>query len=168
MFPKQRFFIGQSVVYPSHGMGVITSEEKSEFAGVELTVYVISFKKTTMELKIPKHQAIKNGLREITGVHGFAKAMRVLSGKKIATNCSMWSKRVKVYMGKLNSGDIIAISSVLKELYPNLNNPDRSFSEKTIFDDALERLSSEYARTNNIEDQDAKQHISSQLNSESD
>ena len=56
----------------------------------------------------------------------------------------------------------------LKELYPNLNNPDRSFSEKTIFDDALERLSSEYARTNNIEDQDAKQHISSQLNSESD
>ena len=108
MLSKQNFFIGQSVVYPSHGVGVITAEEKSEYAGVELTVYVISFKKTTMELKIPKHQAIKNGLRRLTSSNGFDKAMEILSGRKIATNCSMWSKRVKTYMGKLNSGDVVS------------------------------------------------------------
>lgn len=163
MLQKQKFFIGQSVVYPSHGVGIITSEEKSEYAGVELTVYVISFKKTNMELKIPKHQAIKNGLRCLTSNNEFDKAMKILSGRKIVSNSSMWSKRVKTYMGKLNSGDVVAISSVLKELYPNLNNPDRSFSEKTIFDDALERLSAEYAIAYDIKDHDAKQHINNQL-----
>jgi CarD family transcriptional regulator len=159
------FYLGQSVVYPSHGVGTINSEERSTFAGIELSVYVVSFKQMSMELKIPKHLAIKNGLRPLTDSNLFEKAMDILSGKKIALDNSMWSKRVKTYMGKLNSGDVIAISTVLKELYPNLGNPDRSFSEKTIFNDALGRLSSEYALTHNIKDKDAREHISNKLSS---
>lgn len=158
-----KFYIGQSVVYPSHGVGTITAEEKNKFAGVFLSVYVISFKKKQLELKIPKHQAINNGLRALTNRDDFARAINVLSGKKITSDSSMWSKRVKIYMNKLNSGNIVSIAAVLKELYPNLNNPDRSFSEKIIFDNALELISTEYALISNIDDKDARQYISDKL-----
>ena len=160
---NNNFIVGQHVVYPSHGVGIIRALEQNNFAGLNLYVYVIHFKNPTLELKVPKEQAIKNGLRSVSNSADFNKALLILSGEKVVPNSTLWNKRVKAYMSKLNSGDIFTISLLIKELYPNLFNPSRSFSEKIIFDDAITRLSAEYAITHDIGIEAAKKEITNIL-----
>jgi CarD family transcriptional regulator len=148
---QTNFKIGDSVVYPTHGVGQITAEEEEEFAGVELSVYVITFHNSSMILRVPKSRAGKIGLRHLSSDKFLDDALKVLSGKKIKLHKGMWSKRVQQYEGKINSGDVIAIAEVIKELHGNVEKSERSYSEKVIYNDALERLAREYAATYNVE-----------------
>ena len=138
------FQIGDTVVYPSHGVGQIISEEVQKIAGSDVLLYVISFMKDKMILRVPKSRAIKTGLRHLTSSTDFEEAISVLKQKaKIAKG--MWSKRAQEYEQKINSGNIVLIAEVLRDLHKNVVDADRSYSERIIYEAALERLSNEYA-----------------------
>lgn len=148
------FQIGDTVVYPSHGVGQITAEEVQIIAGCEMTLYVISFMKDKMILRVPKNRAIKAGLRHLTSSADFEEAISVLKQKAKMTK-GMWSKRAQEYEQKINSGSIKSIAEVLRDLHKNVGDADRSYSERVIYEAALERLSNEYAASVGLEKDEA-------------
>lgn len=149
-FLDMAFKVGDAVVYPSHGVGQITAEEIQVVAGHEMPLYVISFVRDKMILRVPKLRAIKAGLRHLTSSSDFEEAINVLKQK--AKNAKgMWSKRAQEYEQKINSGNVIRIAEVLRDLHKNAGDTDRSYSERVIYESALERLSNEYAASNGIE-----------------
>ena len=148
------FKVGDTVVYPSHGVGQITAEEIQIVAGCEMPLYVISFEKDKMTLRVPKSRAIKTGLRHLTSSNDFEEAISVLKQKAKVTK-GMWSKRAQEYEQKINSGNVIRIAEVLRDLHRNVGEADRSYSERVIYEAALERLSNEYAASVGLEKDDA-------------
>jgi CarD family transcriptional regulator len=152
------FTIGDAVVYPSHGVGEITSEETQVIAGEEMSLYVIKFSKDKMILRVPKSRAIKAGLRHLSSNDSFSQVLEVLQSRpRIARG--MWSKRAQEYEGKINSGDIISIAEVLRDLHKNVDDPERSYSERMIYESAMERLVEEYAATQSISKDTALEKI---------
>lgn len=151
---KKIFTVGDSVVYPSHGVGQITGEETQVIAGVEMKLYVITFAKDKMILRVPTSRAIKTGLRHLCSSEEFSAVMKNLKGKAKAAK-GMWSKRAQEYENKINSGDVVAIAEVLRDLHRNIEDPDRSYSERQIYDAALDRLSQEYSAAANISKEEA-------------
>lgn len=147
---KERSFkVGDTVVYPSHGVGKITGEEVQVIAGHEMRLYVISFDKDKMILRVPKNRADKAGLRQLSTSAEFKKAIATLKGKaKVARG--MWSKRAQEYETKINSGSVVAISEVLRDLHRNVDDPNRSYSERMIYESALERFTHEFAAAESI------------------
>jgi len=138
------FTVGDTVVYPSHGVGQITNEEIQTVAGLEVKLYVISFAKDRMILRVPVGRALKTGLRHLSSQEHFSKALEVLRTRVKLNKGVMWNKRAQEYENKINSGDIVLIAEVLRELHINIKN-DRSYSEQMIYDSALSRLSNEYS-----------------------
>jgi CarD family transcriptional regulator len=149
MASKKAFTIGDSVVYPSHGVGQITAEETQVIAGVEMKLYVITFAKDKMILRVPTSRAVKTGLRHLSTSQELQEVMSTLKSKaKVAKG--MWSKRAQEYENKINSGDVIHIAEVLRDLHRNIDDPERSYSERLIYESALDRLSQEYSAAANI------------------
>jgi len=148
------FKVGDTVIYPSHGVGQITAEESQIVSGIEMLFYVISFVKDKMTLRVPKSRAKKTGLRHLTSSSDFEQAISVLKQKAKITK-GMWSKRAHEYEQKINSGNIISIAEVLRDLHRNVGESERSYSERLIYEAALERLSNEYAASIGLEKDDA-------------
>ena len=148
------FKIGDTVVYPSHGVGEITAEERQVIAGTEMRLYVISFAKEKMILRVPKSRAVKTGLRHLTSATDFEDVIKVLK-QKARNGKGMWSKRAQEYEQKINSGEIIKIAEVLRDLHKNVGDNDRSYSERVIYEAALERLSTEYAASAKLDKPEA-------------
>ena len=164
MSKQYSFQVGDFVVYPTHGVGKITSEETDKYGGIQVTVYVIIFENNNMILRIPKSRANKVGLRTLCSSQFLNKALDILAGRKTKLNKGMWSKRVQQYESKINSGNVVAIAEVIKELHSNVEKSERSYSEKIIYNDALERLAGEYAATCNVKLSDAINKINDKLN----
>lgn len=147
---EKLFKIGDSVVYPSHGVGEITDVEVQVIAGIEMKLYVIMFDKDKMVLRVPVNRAEKAGLRQLSNSSEFKKAIITLKGKARISK-GMWSKRAQEYEGKINSGSVISIAEVLRDLHCNVNDPNRSYSERMIYESALERFTNEYAAADEID-----------------
>jgi CarD family transcriptional regulator len=143
MSKKPEFRIGDRVVYPSHGVGEITEIESQTVADIKLEVYVISFPHDKMTLRVPVSRAAASGLRTLATKNDVTSVYDILNGKPKRGN-KMWSRRAQEYEGKINSGEIAAIAEVVRDLYKNVDN-DRSYSERTIYESALNRLASEIA-----------------------
>lgn len=156
------FKIGDTVVYPSHGVGRITGEESQIIAGIEMKLYVISFDKDKMILRVPKNRAEKAGLRHLSSTKEFKQALEALQGKAKAAK-GMWSKRAQEYELKINSGNIIAIAEVLRDLHPNVDDPNRSYSERTIYEAAMDRLAHEFAVSSTVDYETAGKQIREML-----
>ncbi len=149
------FKIGDSVVYPAHGVGEIVAQESQVIGGSEISVFVITFPKDKMTLRIPVKRATATGLRQLSNGDDVKKVLHVLQSRaKIGKG--MWSRRAQEYELKINSGDIISIAEVVRDLHKNVDDPDRSYSERVIYESALSRLAGEMAAVENI---DAKQAI---------
>ena len=138
-----KFTIGERVVYPSHGVGEIINIENQKIGDIEVMVYVISFPSDKMILKVPVNRATLSGLRTLVSKSDLSKIYLTLQSKPKSGN-RMWSRRAQEYENKINSGDIIAIAEVVRDLYKNVDN-DRSYSERTIYESALNRLAGELA-----------------------
>lgn len=138
------FSVGDDVVYPSHGVGKITAEELEVIAGQEMRLYVISFINDKMILRVPISRAIKTGLRHLSPANEFESIMDILKSKARAAK-GMWSKRAQEYESKINSGILSAIAEVLRDLHKNAEDPNRSYSERLIYESALDRLATEYS-----------------------
>jgi CarD family transcriptional regulator len=152
------FNIGDAVVYPSHGVGTITSEEVEVIAGIEMKLYVIKFSEDKMLLRVPKSRALKAGLRHLSSKELFGEVISTLKSRA-QTARGMWSKRAQEYETKINSGDPLMIAEVLRDLYRNADDPERSYSERTIYEMALERLTHEYAAAHSCSNQEAESTI---------
>ena len=143
------FSIGQPVVYPTHGVGKITGEETQTIGDIELQVLVISFEKDRMTLRVPMSRAKAVGLRAISSAELIKKAMDTLK-RRPKTSRGMWSRRAQEYESKINSGDIVAIAEVVRDLHKNVDQSERSYSERMIYESALSRLSGEVAAAKDI------------------
>lgn len=142
------FKIGERIVYPSHGVGEIVNVDNQILAGINTKVYVISFSQAKMTLTVPVNRATISGLRKLVDKNDLAEIYSTLQGKAKQGN-RMWSRRAQEYESKINSGKPSNIAEVVRDLYKNVDS-NRSYSEITIYELALERLAGELAILENI------------------
>ena len=146
------------VVYPAHGVGQIMSIEKQEVAGFELELFVISFEKDKMTLRVPTHKAEEVGMRSLSSPDVVAHAMKTLKGKAKVKK-AMWSRRAQEYEQKINSGDLIAIAEVVRDLHRADDQREQSYSERQLYEAALERLTREIAAVAGNDEKKAAKEI---------
>ncbi len=153
MFKTLSFKVSEKVVYPSHGVGEIVNIETQVVGGVNIQVYVISFPQDKMTLRVPVNRATASGLRPLSDKSDIDRIYKALQSKPRQGN-KMWSRRAQEYEGKINSGDIVAVAEVVRDLYKNVDS-DRSYSERTIYESAVNRLASELSILEGIDQNDA-------------
>ena len=141
---RNNFRPNEFVVYPAHGVGQIVSIEEQEIAGITLELFVVSFEKDKMTLRVPTHKAIEIGMRALSSPDVVGRAMTTLKGKAKVKR-AMWSRRAQEYEQKINSGDLIAIAEVVRDLHRNDDQREQSYSERQLYEAALERLTREVA-----------------------
>ena len=153
MSKNPEFNVGQRVVYPSHGVGEIVNIESQTIAGTVIQVYVVAFPQDKMTLKVPVNRATASGLRTLVSKNDISKIYSTLQGKPKQGN-RMWSRRAQEYESKINSGNIVYVAEVVRDLYKNVDS-DRSYSERTIYESALNRLAGELAVLEEIKSEEA-------------
>ena len=156
------FEVGQSVVYPAHGVGKITSVEKQTVAGMDLEVYVVSFDQDKMILRVPTNRAEASGMRALAGSKLVEDALKTLGGRARIKR-TMWSHRAQEYEAKINSGDLISIAEVVRDLHRGEDQPEQSYSERQLYESALDRMARELAAVENIEKGDAMEKLAESL-----
>tara|TARA_R110002095_G_scaffold216227_1_gene212591 strand:- start:399 stop:896 length:498 start_codon:yes stop_codon:yes gene_type:complete len=156
------FSTGDTVVYPNHGVGKLEKIESQTIAGQELKVLVINFEKKRMTLRLPLVKAKNTGLRNLTTKDDMGKTLALLT-KKIKTTKGIWARRAQEYETKINSGSIISLSEVLRELHRDENQGDQSYSERQIYQNALERFADEVAVVEAIQFEDACEKLKTML-----
>jgi CarD family transcriptional regulator len=141
---------GDHVVYPTHGVGTVQGIETTEAAGLSLQAVVVTFEENRMTLRVPLGKVASAGLRKLFTPKEFEQAIETLKGRARIKR-TMWSRRAQEYEAKINSGDPIQIAEVVRDLQRNAGQPDQSFSERQIYEQALERLAAEYAAIEKID-----------------
>jgi CarD family transcriptional regulator len=159
---KVEFVSGDYVVYPVHGVGKIDRVETIAIAGFSVTTYVITFEKERMTLKVPVSKAKAAGLRKLSSKDRIKTALETLSGKAQVRRV-MWSRRAQEYEAKINSGDPVAIAEVVRDLHRATDQPEQSYSERQIYQGALERLARELAVIEKIDADKAAAKLESVL-----
>ena len=147
------FVIGDHVVYPAHGVGNVVGVETQEVAGYSLEVYVITFDHEKMTLRVPTKKAKAAGLRPLAEGKVVTQALTTLKGRARIKR-TMWSRRAQEYEAKINSGDLISIAEVVRDLHRADNQPEQSYSERQLYESALDRMAREVAAIEQI-DRDA-------------
>ncbi len=155
---KYDFRPNEQVVYPAHGVGQIVSIETEEVAGTELELFVISFEKDKMTLKVPTMKATQVGMRSLSSPDVVLRAMTTLKGKARVKR-AMWSRRAQEYEQKINSGDLIAIAEVVRDLHRTDDQREQSYSERQLYEAALERLTREVAAVGGTDEMIAQRQV---------
>ncbi len=159
---RQGFKANEFVVYPAHGVGQILAIEEQEIAGAKLELFVINFIKDKMTLRVPTAKVANVGMRKLSEPALVKKALETLKGRARVKR-TMWSRRAQEYEAKINSGDIVAIAEVVRDLYRSESQPEQSYSERQLYEAALDRLSREIAVVQHSTETEAVKEIESQL-----
>ena len=155
---KLDFEAGQKIVYPAHGVGTVTAIEQQQVAGMTLEVYVVSFDQDKMILRVPTNRAIASGMRALAGSKLVDDALKTLGGKARIKR-TMWSRRAQEYEAKINSGEIVLIAEVTRDLFRPEDQPEQSYSERQIFEAASSRLARELAAMEETDEPTALEKI---------
>ncbi|HEY7842560.1 MAG TPA: CarD family transcriptional regulator [Bradyrhizobium sp.] len=159
---RQGFKANEFVVYPAHGVGQILAIEEQEIAGARLELFVINFMKDKMTLRVPTAKVANVGMRKLSEPALVKRALETLKGRARVKR-TMWSRRAQEYEAKINSGDIVAIAEVVRDLYRSESQPEQSYSERQLYEAALDRLSREIAVVQHSTETEAVKEIESQL-----
>ena len=159
---EKTFKTGDFVVYPTHGVGKVTGLEQETIAGDLLKLVVVTFENDRMTLRVPINKMETSGLRKVSSQKIMDDAVTTLRGRARIKR-TMWSRRAQEYEDKINSGDPILIAEVVRDLHRNVGQPDQSFSERQIYEAALERLAGEFAAVEKIEKDQATEKLESVL-----
>src|SRR5467141_3395346 len=159
---RQGFKTNEFVVYPAHGVGQILAIEEQEIAGARLELFVINFMKDKMTLRVPTAKVANVGMRKLSEPALVKRALETLKGRARVKR-TMWSRRAQEYEAKINSGDIVAIAEVVRDLYRSESQPEQSYSERQLYEAALDRLSREIAVVQHSTETEAVKEIESQL-----
>lgn len=162
---KLDFSIDQNIVYPKHGVGNIIDIKVQEISGMSLELYVIRFEKERMTLRVPTNKAVGVGMRCISDTDTMARAFETLKGKARIKR-TMWSRRAQEYESKINSGSVIYLAEVVRDLYRSGDQSEQSYSERQIFEAAISRLAREVAAVDEICEKEAMLKLESVLSPE--
>ena len=143
------FKTGEYIVYPAHGVGQIVSIEEQEVAGLTLELFVISFEQDKLTLRVPTTKIKSVGMRKLAEDDLVTRALETVTGRARVKR-TMWSRRAQEYEAKINSGDLIAISEVVRDLYRSDEQPEQSYSERQLFEQAMDRMSREIGAVNRL------------------
>ena len=162
MSKKFEFNLNEFIVYPAHGVGQIISIEEQEIAGSVLELYVIIFEKDKMTLRVPTNKAEEVGMRSLSSPDMVSQALTTLKGKPKVKR-AMWSRRAQEYEQKINSGDLLAIAEVVRDLHRNDEQREQSYSERQLYEAALDRLTREVAAVEDGDEVAAARKVDSVL-----
>ena len=152
------FKAGDHVVYPTHGVGRVSGIETQEISGMQLTLFVVHFEKDKMTLRVPVTKANTVGMRRLSSPEKMRSALKTLKGRARIKR-TMWSRRAQEYEAKINSGDPVSIAEVVRDLHRNAGQPEQSYSERQIYEAALDRLARELAAVERIDEEQAAQRL---------
>jgi CarD family transcriptional regulator len=159
---RQGFKTNEFIVYPAHGVGQIVAIEEQEVAGARLELFVINFVKDKMTLRVPTAKVAAVGMRKLAEGGLVRRALDTLKGRARIKR-TMWSRRAQEYEAKINSGDIVAIAEVVRDLYRSETQPEQSYSERQLYEAALDRLSREIAAVQHVTETEAVKEIEAAL-----
>jgi CarD family transcriptional regulator len=159
---RQGFKTNEYIVYPAHGVGQITSIEEQEVAGYKLELFVINFVKDKMTLRVPTAKIASVGMRKLAEPTIVRRALETLKGRARIKR-TMWSRRAQEYDAKINSGDLISIAEVVRDLYRAENQPEQSYSERQLYEQALDRMAREIAAVNKMSETEAVRLVETNL-----
>ncbi len=159
---RQGFKTNEFIVYPAHGVGQIVSIEEQEVAGAKLELFVINFVKDKMTLRVPTAKIVSVGMRKLAEPPLVKRALETLKGRARVKR-TMWSRRAQEYEAKINSGDIVAIAEVVRDLFRSESQPEQSYSERQLYEAALDRLSREIAAVQRVTETEAVKEIEAAL-----
>ena len=159
---RQGYKTGEYVVYPAHGVGQIIDIEDQEIAGFSLELFVINFEKDKMKLRVPVPKINSVGMRKLSSTNLVEKALKTVQGRARVKR-TMWSRRAQEYDAKINSGSLIQVSEVVRDLFRSENQPEQSYSERQLYEAALERMARELAVVNKLSDTEAVNLIEANL-----
>jgi len=159
---KEQYRAGDHVVYPTHGVGCVLAVECQKIGGIELELIVIAFEHDRMTLKVPVAKAQASGLRKLSNRKVMQTALTTLKGRACVRR-AMWSRRAQEYEAKINSGDPVSIAEVVRDLHKNARNAEQSYSERQIYEQALERLAHEVAAVEKIDHTEATRRLETLL-----
>ena len=162
MAQAAEFKSGNWVVYPTHGVGRVVGIEEQEIGGDQLKLIVISFERDRMTLRVPMSKAKDSGLRRLSSREEMKGALKTLKGRSRVRR-TMWSRRAQEYEAKINSGNPVSIAEVVRDLHRNEDQPDQSYSERQIYQAALDRLARELAAVENIDEDAATERLENML-----
>src|SRR3990170_3571223 len=151
---RQGFRTHERIVYPAHGVGQIVRIEEQEIAGHKLELFVINFAKDKMTLRVPTAKLASVGMRKLSEEKTVKKALGTLKGKARVKR-TMWSRRAQEYEAKINSGDLVSIAEVVRDLYRSESQPEQSYSERQLYEDALDRMAREIAAVEKLDEASA-------------
>jgi CarD family transcriptional regulator len=159
---RHGFKIGESIVYPAHGVGQIVGIEEQEIAGMSLELFVIQIEKDKLTLRVPTAKLEQAGVRKLAEDNIVTRAMETLKGRARVKR-TMWSRRAQEYEAKINSGDLISIAEVVRDLYRSETQPEQSYSERQLYESALDRMAREIAVVDKLDERTAMQRITEVL-----
>jgi len=159
---RQGFRTHEHIVYPAHGVGQIVRIEEQEIAGNKLELFVISFSKDKMTLRVPTSKAAAVGMRKLAGPDVVKKSLDTLKGRARIKR-TMWSRRAQEYEAKINSGNLISIAEVVRDLFRSENQPEQSYSERQLYEAALDRMVRELAAVEDVTETEAAKQIEANL-----
>jgi CarD family transcriptional regulator len=159
---RHGFKVNEWIVYPAHGVGRIVAIDEQEIAGVSLELFVITFEKDKMTLRVPTGKSESVGMRKLAEEPTVKRAMETLKGRARIKR-TMWSRRAQEYEAKINSGDLIAIAEVVRDLYRSESQPEQSYSERQLYEAALDRMAREIAAVEKLDERGAVQRITEVL-----
>lgn len=159
---KTDFKSGEQIVYPAHGVGKIVRLEHQEVAGAKLELYVVFFEKDKMTLRVPVPKAKAVGMRKLANDETLDRALTIVRGRARVKR-TMWSRRAQEYEAKINSGDLLSIAEVVRDLFRSEAQPEQSYSERQLYEAALDRMTREIAAVAKISETEAVQKIEENL-----
>ncbi len=159
---RHGFKANEFIVYPAHGVGRIIGIEEQEIAGMSLELFVINFEKEKLTLRVPTGKLESVGMRKLADDGVVRKAMEILKGRARIKR-TMWSRRAQEYVAKINSGDLVSIAEVVRDLYRSEAQPEQSYSERQLYEDALDRMAREIAAVEKLDERGAVQRITEVL-----
>ncbi len=159
---KQGFKVNEQIVYPAHGVGRIVAIEQQEIAGLTLELFVITFDKDKMTLRVPVAKVNSVGMRKLAEDSLVNKALKTIKGRARVKR-AMWSRRAQEYEAKINSGDLIQIAEVVRDLYRAESQPEQSYSERQLYEAALDRMARELSAVNSMTETEAVRLIEQTL-----
>jgi len=159
---RHGFKTNEFIVYPAHGVGRIVGIEEQEIAGMSLELFVITFDKEKLTLRVPTGKLESVGMRKLADDGIVKKAMDTLKGRARVKR-TMWSRRAQEYVAKINSGDLVSIAEVVRDLYRSEAQPEQSYSERQLYEDALDRMAREIAAVEKLDERGAVQRITEVL-----
>ena len=159
---RHGFKATEFIVYPAHGVGKIVGIEEQEIAGMALELFVINFEKEKLTLRVPTGKLASVGMRKLSEEPVVKKAMETLKGRARVKR-TMWSRRAQEYVANINSGDLVSIAEVVRDLYRSEAQPEQSYSERQLYEDALDRMAREIAAVEKLDERGAVQRITDVL-----